>query len=1322
MLISVGSNVTIESTTFRNNSAIVRGRGILQCNKCNITISRSRTIGGVVYSLSSNVAIEASIFHHNTAYDAGVLYVKGGRIEIKNCAFHDNGAMNRGGVLYSIGSTIAINDSKFTQNGSPEGASNLGGVVHSTLSNISTETRVFHYSIVRDGGVLSVIEGTIEIRNCAFRDNRAMLRGGALYAQYSIITIYGSNFTRTRSPQGVVIFVLSGSGGSTLDGTRVEIKYCVFDGNSATRLGGVLFSLNTIIAIDNSNFTQNRAPEGAVIYAVLSSIMHHSNIVYDNNSAGVQGVIALHQSVLNQKYSNTSMTFSNNLGSVTLFNSNITLCGQAMFFNNTRLGGATDGFQEGGTITLFQSNVNFNGVSHFIHNSAENGGAIHSMESKLYVNGNVTIAHNTATRNGGGVYLSNSELNCHQKSTFELINNEARHKGGGVHAISSSINAAFETSSILGRMYRTRAYSGTTITFTENTAERGGGVALEANAKLYILKYNATYDRPEPLDINTLFFTANRAVYGGAIYVDDDTNSGTCFSDTSSECFFQVLAVYAFAVIENRYLDLRTQCVYFSQNYANISGSTLYGGLLDRCIVSQFTEVNYKYQLSKGYRDGNAYFKNVSTIDHALHVPQELSSATNTSISSLPVRVCLCTNNEHDIGKCNNKTSIEVKKGHEFTLSVVAVDQVGQPVDAIIQAALRFTKRAKSGLVEGQPTRDIISRCTNLTFNVVSSQRSEILTLHALDGPCKDVELSVTAVKIHFLPCDCPIGLQVSGTNSTNCTCECHDDIKQHMEQCNSNGSLIKQPQSRAWISYVNHTEPTGYLIYDNCPFDYCLSTNPPFHLDQPNGADAQCAFKRSSLLCGSCQPGLSLSLGSSSCLSCPTYWPAVLVAITTAAILAGIALVALLLVLNMTVATGTLNGLIFYSNVVYANKSILLPFKTNNFITVFISWMNLELGIDTCYFPGMDTYIRTWLQLAFPAYVILLVVTVIIISSKSTKFSDIIGKKDPVATLATLVLLSYTKLLEICFKSLSAAVLYYPDGTSQPLWLSDGTVRYLFGKHIPLFLVSVLLLLISLVYTVLLFTWQWLLYLPRWRIFNWSTNPKIQTFIETYHKPYTPKHRYWTGLLLIVRIILHLAAAINITNDPKLALTAISVAVCSIFALSNLAGSRLYRKWPVDILETASYFNILMFVLFTWYTLDGQDRDKEAVAYTSVSITFALLLLVVLYHVYTYTTLFSKLKRLKFCMTIDELFADTDPEKNRRLPHMVPPSDDDIHRFNGVQHMIDSPVNTKDYNIALKRYLVEPTQSVVEVHHPQLTPLDGEETLETQCTLSATS
>ena len=183
----------------------------------------------------------------------------------------------------------------------------------------------------------------------------------------------------------------------------------------------------------------------------------------------------------------------------------------------------------------------FYGECNLEHNHAENGGAIHSTESKLYVNGNVTIAHNTATGNGGGVYLSASELNCQQKSAFILFNNTSLQKGGGLHATSSSITAI----SGLGYDNSEYRYIGTRIDFIKNRAKFGGGLSLEANAKLYILKfYQIPIANHYQYNINTAIFTGNSADYGGAVYVDDDTNSGTCASNPKTECFFQVLALY----------------------------------------------------------------------------------------------------------------------------------------------------------------------------------------------------------------------------------------------------------------------------------------------------------------------------------------------------------------------------------------------------------------------------------------------------------------------------------------------------------------------------------------------------------------------------------------------------------------------------------------------------------------------------------------------------------------------------------------------------------------------------------------------------------
>ena len=1228
-----------------------------------------RYIGGAIIATNSTIDISQSKFEDSRADYGGAIFAEQNSIiNMSSNVLINNIANWCGGVLFPYNSTITINASMFQNNVASE-----GGALLSYHSTIIINASMFQ----SERGVLSSYFSTVTIKASMFQNNTADQRG-VLSSYYSIIIINASMFQNNTADEGGVL---------SSDHSNVTIEASKFDSNSAAKIGGVLDSYNSTITMWCSNFTENSSPIGAVIYALGGTKLQYCiYLLIDNNSANDNSVIYLFDSEFTGCDSG-NVTISNNLGSLVAFNSIVTFSGYAIFVNNqpdphqTAMGD----FHEGGALTLFQSNVFFGGKCNLEHNHAENGGAIHSTESKLYVNGNVTIANNAAG-DGGGVYLSTSELNCQQNSTLVLFNNTAAHKGGGLHAISSSIKATAELEYINNTDGR---YIASRVIFTNNAAKWGGGLSLEANAKLYILKYDYTSfsEHYENDILNTAIFTDNSADYGGAVYVDDDTNSGTCANDPKTECFFQVLAVYNLFPSNS---NLSTQSVYFSQNYANISGSNLYGGLLDRCAVSPFAEIYYKYSLNN--TGGINYFKNVSF-------------ATDVSISSDPVRVCLCTN---DINNCDNQSHRKyVKKGETFTVSLMAIDQVGKPVSAIIRSTLKFSD---SGLAEGQMERDISAKCTKLIFNVVSPHDLENLTLYASNGPCEDAELSIANIPIHFRNCSCLIGLQVSGINSTNCTCKCHSNITQYMEHCDSHtGLLFKKPQSRAWISYIKDTNITGHLlVYPNCPFDYCLSNSPPVNLSQPNGADAQCAFNRSSLLCGSCQPGLSLSLGSSRCLLCPSYWPALLIAITITAILAGIALVTLLLVLNMTVAVGTLNGLIFYANVVYANKSILLPFKEMTFITVLISWLNLELGIDTCYFPGMDTYIKTWLQLAFPAYVILLVVLVIIISSYSTKFSNLIGKKNPVATLATLILLSYTNLVEICFKSLSVGILEYPDGSRKMLWLSDATIKYLSGKHIPLFITAVLILLVGLVYTALLFSWQCLLHLPKWRIYNWSRNPKIQTFIETYNTPYTPKHRYWTGLLLIARVVLFLTAAANVSNDPTIALTAITFIVSCIVLLKGFIVSRLYRKWPLDVLETFFCLNILFFTIFTWYSLGHNHFHQEAIAYTSVTITIVVLLLIILYHVLdTFTSLLSKVKEMRLGRMIDRLFTDLEP--NPGVRHLIQPApDDDNHgpdADRGILDELDCPVYTGDYDtvpLLNNPVQVQPTHSVLEFSKPR--------------------
>ena len=166
---------------------------------------------------------------------------------------------------------------------------------------------------------------------------------------------------------------------------------------------------------------------------------------------------------------------------------------------------------------------------------------------------------------------------------------------------------------------------------------------------------------------------------------------------------------------EEHDIILCIQSMYFSQNQGNISGSTLYGGLLDRCTMSQFAEVlNKKMICFFDINDGIAYFIAVSLPTY-YREGLSIATLTDVSISSGPVKVCLCIMNEYNY---SYQAHIEVKKGESFNISLVAVNQIEVSVNATIHASLKYPK---SGLTEGQLTTEMEDECTDLTFSIVST-------------------------------------------------------------------------------------------------------------------------------------------------------------------------------------------------------------------------------------------------------------------------------------------------------------------------------------------------------------------------------------------------------------------------------------------------------------------------------------------------------------------------------------------------------------------------------------------------------------------------
>ena len=122
-------------------------------------------------------------------------------------------------------------------------------------------------------------------------------------------------------------------------------------------------------------------------------------------------------------------------------------------------------------------------------------------------------------------------------------------------------------------------------------------------------------------------------------------------------------------------------------------------------------------------------------------------------------------------------------------------------------------------------------------------------------------------------------------------------------------------------------------------------------------------------------------------------------------------------------------NHAIFFSHQVY-----------NSFFSMFVAWLNLDLGIEICFYDDIDAFVITWCQFLFLLYIWFIVIAIIVASHCSTRVSKLCGS-NTLQVLATLYLLSYAKLLRIIITTFSSTILVYPNGHQRRVWLYDGNV-----------------------------------------------------------------------------------------------------------------------------------------------------------------------------------------------------------------------------------------------------------------------------------------
>ena len=1137
------STITMTGNNSINNNRATRWRGgAIYCRYSTITMTGNNSInnnlaklsGGAIYCRYSTMTMTGnnSINNNHANSSGGAIYCNNSIMTMtgSNSINNNRATRRRGGAIYCQNSTISMTGSNFINNNC---AKSIGGAIYCRYSTISMTW------------------------NNSINNNLAKLSGGAIYCRYSTMTMTGNNSINNNHANSSGGAIYCNNSIMTMTGNNF------LNNNHATRRrGGAIYCYNSTMTMTGSNFINNnrvtRRRGGAIYcrYSIISMTGHNS---INNNRANSSG------GAIYCRYSIISMTGHNSInnnranssgGAIYCYNSTMTMTGNN-FLNNNH---ATRG---GGAVRIWRGLLMITGIANFSHNEASTGGALCLSESHALINGTDTnfIKNNgensTVTFNGSINYSNHQGGIVSRNSSIEFYNNSALTIGGAISSEGGTLSfrgsiSFFSNKAQIdgGALYAFKtevAFYGT-ANFSSNAAQSGGAMYFTSGATLFLASIlNVSHN--------------NATDYGGAIFHKDIVTPIQCKEKISEEdnCFLQ--------------FDSRTQQARIEsyENSAGKGGNFLYGGLLDMCYLEGDYEIensSYDYLMNEGY----------------IRIVSQDNTSSNKEIESKPLRLCFCYNNSFNYDIDCNMKSIEIQRGQELNVSLVAIGQ-GQSILSTNITALGENIRLK----HNQTFQNTSRQCSSLQYSLYSNSDHGELELYP-NGPCRDTGLAKAIVKVTFLPC--PNGFRQSDEE-----CVCDKRLEKYGAQCiigQENNFIKRKETDTFWMSLLKSANDSylGLILYHSCPVEYCTSNTVDIPLDN---LDTQCASHRTGVLCGQCSDDYSLKLGSSRCAQCSNHYLGLLIPFA----LAGIVLITFLSVFRLTVAYGIINSLILYANIVQVNRRLFFPTDSINVLTVFIAWLNLDLGIETCFFNGLDAYIQTWLKFVFPFYIWILISLIILTSRYSMTVSKLIGT-NPIAVLATLLLMSYSRILQVIIDVYTFARLDYPDG-KKFAWWKDGNVPYLCPKHLSLVIfTSLVIIFFFLPYTFLLLLGPCLYRIPEGKCSRWLN--RIKPLLDSYYAPYKKNTRYWTGFLLLIRCALYIAVTFS-----KSCVAAITITFSGILLTTWITG-KIYNKTYISLIEGSIYMNLILSSVLSLTPAKG-----TGLVYT-VGIVFVTMIGIILY------------------------------------------------------------------------------------------------------------
>ena len=781
---------------------------------------------------------------------------------------------------------------------------------------------------------------------------------------------------------------------------------------------------------------------------------------------------------------------------------------------------------------------------------AERIGNLHSG-----INGDLSIVIKNVIAYNFVCSVNDSMWSCYKVGVFGFSNiNNVSVVGGEFSNITGS--------SVIAAIYSS-IYLSQDPVFTNIITESFGAINLRLNSFLYF---------KEPLNAK---FINNKALLGAGIYAINDFNKN---------CILQFLPQKYYD--KSNYTNMSIK-VNMENNVADLAGNSIYAFPIKQCELIRGT------LLSSSISDLSLLINSTIIFNKP---DRHVWWISNNEISTLPVVICSCIPNATVSPQCINRSiSQTVHPGQTITISVAAFDIYQQESLYALVTAQFPSCVLPGGYISISPDQ-VITRlqqgvCTNLSYTILYSTNPDTIY------PIRDIHLDIASythtprfyVNLTLTPC--PDGFQPADGGTCQCVYSKFSDLICNIE----NGSVAHPPSS--WIGL---TENKTYGYSSECPPLYCIANLPAVDLSNP---DSLCYGNRTGTLCGTCGNNLSAVFGTADCQECSNLY---LLTILGYAI-AGLLLVILLFVLELTITSGTINGLIFYANLIGSNHGYLYGHKSSLlYLRVCISLINLELGFPLCFYNGMTELVLRSLQFVFPVYIWIITVAIIYLSRYSIRLSRITGKR-AVPVLVTLVYLSYSKIVTCIVNTLTVATIETVDGQKYLVWYFDGSLNYGHWPHIIPIILSLVMLILFVVPVTLLSTLA--PFLGCIRLVN-----RYMPLTDAVFAPYKNKWRFWFGL----RIWLLMAALVITASfrgyDVKLSLAIQHILVIG-FSLVQ-AFIQPFKNTAIEILDLFFMVNFALVAFIVVY-VENETPFLHYSAAALVNMALVVFLCIIIVHFY---------------------------------------------------------------------------------------------------------